>query len=117
MTDEKVIEAFQMMWGNFPEPVMLVHKSRDILAINEACRKAGGRPGIKCSSIGEPGRHRGCLANQALASQQATYAKGEANGKAFIGYWLPVAGHPEIYVHLGVGTMIDYDQYPAAAAK
>lgn len=115
MKDEKVIEAFQMMWGSFPDPVMLVHKNRDILAVNEACSKAGGVPGIKCSSIGEPGQHRGCLANQALASQQAAYCKGENNGRSIIGYWLPVAGYPELYVHLGVGTMIDYDQYPAAA--
>lgn len=113
MKDEKVIEAFQMMWGNFPDPVMLVHKSREILAVNEACSKAGGVSGIKCSSIGGPERHRGCLANQALASQQATYCKRESNGRSIIGYWLPLVGYPEIYVHLGVGTMIDYDQYPA----
>ena len=113
MADEKVIEAFQMMWGNFPDPVMLVHKSREILAVNTACSKAGGVPGIKCSSIGGPERHKGCQANRALASQQAVFCKGESDGKSIIGYWIPVEGYPEIYVHLGVGTMIDYDQYPA----
>ena len=28
MSDEKIIEAFQMMWGNFPEPVTITQKSR-----------------------------------------------------------------------------------------
>lgn len=81
MVDEKIVEAFHLMWGNFPEPVMLVHKTREILAVNEACSKAGGQVGIKCSSIGSPERHQRCRANQALASQQAAYSKTEANGK------------------------------------
>ena len=28
MKDEKIIEAFQMVWGSFPAPVILAHKSR-----------------------------------------------------------------------------------------
>ncbi|SHI79108.1 hypothetical protein [Propionispora hippei] len=114
MTDAKVIEAFQMMWGNFPDPVMLVHKSREILAVNASYNKLGVVPGIKCSSMGTPERHKRCLANKALASQQAAFFKGEVNGKSVIGFWIPVVGYPDIYVHFGVGMMIDYDQYPAA---
>lgn len=105
--DSKVINAFRLMWGNFPEPVMLVHKTREILAVNETCRKLGGVVGIKCSSL--PGQHKGCLANQALASQQAAYCKSEVNGKTIIGFWIPVIEHPDIYIHFGVGTTIDYD--------
>lgn len=110
MVDANVVEAFRLMWGNFPEPVMLVHKTREILAVNDACRKAGGVTGIKCSSIGAPERHKGCLANKALASQQPVYSKNESDGKTVIGYWIPVVEHPDIYVHFGVGTMIDYDK-------
>lgn len=108
--DSKVIDAFHLMWGNFPEPVMLVHKTREILAVNEACSKLGGVVGIKCSSIGGPESHKGCLANQALASQSATYSKNESNGKTVIGFWIPVVDHPDIYVHFGIGTTIDYDK-------
>lgn len=110
MVDSKIEEAFQLMWGKFPEPVMLIHKNRDILAVNEACHNAGGVAGIKCTSIGSPEQHKRCLANQALASQQATYSKGESNGKTVIGYWIPISDYPELYVHFGVGTMIDYDK-------
>lgn len=110
MIDSKVIEAFRLMWGNFPEPVMLVHQNREILAVNEACSKLGGVVGIKCSSIGGAERHKGCLANQALASQRATYSKSESDGKTVIGFWIPVADHPDIYVHFGIGMTIDYDK-------
>lgn len=110
MIDSKVIDAFHLMWGNFPEPVMLVHKTREILAVNEACSKLGGVVGIKCSSIGEPERHKRCLANQALASQRAAYSKNESDGKTVIGFWIPVVDYPDIYVHFGIGTIIDYDK-------
>ena len=33
---EKVTEAFHLMWGNFPEPVTLVHKSFCVMALNKA---------------------------------------------------------------------------------
>lgn len=88
----------------------MVHKTREILAVNEACSKAGGVTGIKCSSLGAPERHQGCLANKALAAQQAAYSKSESGGKSVIGYWIPVVDHPDIYVHFGIGTTIDYDK-------
>jgi len=34
--DPSIIEAFDLMWGQFPEPVTLVHKHRTVLAVNEA---------------------------------------------------------------------------------
>lgn len=29
---QELIEAFHLMWDNFPEPVTLVHKSREVVA-------------------------------------------------------------------------------------
>ena len=108
--DSKVIDAFHLMWENFPEPAMLVHKNRDILAVNECFSKLGVVVGRKCTSIGAPEEHNGCLANQALASGRAAYSKSESNGKTVIGFWIPVADHPDIYVHFYIGTTIDYDK-------
>jgi hypothetical protein len=110
MTDAKVLEAFHMMWDNFPEAVMLVHKSREILAVNDACRKAGVAVGGKCSELGTPERHKGCLANQAIARKKATYSKSVAGGKTIIAYWMPLADYPEVYVHFAVGAVVDYDK-------
>lgn len=111
MADSEIMKAFNLMWGNFPEPVMLVSKNRDILAVNKACSKAGGVAGIKCTSMGTPEQHKNCRANQALSSQQATYCKSEGSGNMVIAYWIPVDGYPEIYIHFGVGTTINYNEF------
>lgn len=110
MVDTKVIEAFNLMWGKFPEPVMLVHRTREILAVNEVSRNAGGVTGSKCSEKGSPEQHKGCLANQALATQQAKYSRAKVGEREVIAHWIPVTGYPDIFVHFGVGTMIDYSK-------
>ncbi|HEY3424966.1 MAG TPA: hypothetical protein VGL27_09240 [Negativicutes bacterium] len=109
MDDSKVIEAFQLMWGNFPEPVTLVHKSREVIAVNAAGQSAGRVKGMNCAMQGAPEAHRGCLANQALATQQPTFKKVKFGEKEIISYWLPINGYPELFVHFGVGVTIDYD--------
>ena len=104
-----VIEAFHLMWDNFPEPASLVHKSREVMAVNKAHGALGYlKPGMNCSKTGAPGAHKGCLANQALASGEAVYAVVKPAAKEIIAYWLPLDGHPEFFVHFGVGTTIDY---------
>lgn len=45
MVDERILEAFHMMWDNFPGPVRLIHKSKTILAVNEAARSKGFEAG------------------------------------------------------------------------
>ena len=34
MSDNEIIQAFHLMWGNFPEPVMITQKSREMIAVN-----------------------------------------------------------------------------------
>lgn len=55
MTDEQIIDAFHSMWDMFPEPVLLIKKNRDVIAINRKCAELGFlQPGMKCSSVGRP---------------------------------------------------------------
>lgn len=110
MIDSNIIDAFHLMWGNFPEPVCLINKNREILAVNDASRKVGREPGVRCIDFGTPEQHKNCLANKALASQKTTYSKSKAGDKEIIGYWVTVPGHPDIYVHFGIGVTIDYNQ-------
>ncbi len=56
MIDAKVIEAFHLMWGGFPEPATLVHKSREVLAVNPACQKIGREKGMNCAKPGPAAR-------------------------------------------------------------
>lgn len=109
MVYDKVIEAFHLMWGNFPEGVQLTHKNREIIALNTACERFGRVKGMVCSSHGAPEGHKGCLANQALSTQQPIYKKSKFGEREIITYWLPVDGYPELFIHFGVGVSIDYN--------
>ena len=112
MVDSKIIEAFDLMWGNFPEPATLVHKSKEVIATNTACKVVGLEKGMNCATHGAPEAHKGCLANKALRSQEATFKKAKYAEKEIISYWLPVDGYPELFIHFGVGATINYNTMP-----
>jgi hypothetical protein len=68
----RIAEAFELMWGNFPDPTLLVQRDRTILAVNDAAARQGMEPGRKCFSYNpdprdvENGACTGCQADQAL---------------------------------------------------
>lgn len=97
MVDEKIIEAFYMMWDSFPGPVRLIHKNHTVLAANEIARKVGFDIGTTCFKVGSPESHRDCKANLALSTKIGQTVK-SAEGK--IRYWLPVKNCDDIYVHV-----------------
>ncbi|TVM17669.1 hypothetical protein DPQ33_08495 [Oceanidesulfovibrio indonesiensis] len=101
---QDVVDAFFMMWDLYPEPVMLIHANRDILAVNEAARGLGLDAGLKCHSLYPSDKPcPGCLADLALRSgesrRKAAYAPGQ--NKFLDGFWIPVAGEEDLYVHFG----------------
>lgn len=102
--DQSVLEAFDTMWGLYPEPVMLIHACRDILAVNQRAAEVGITTGIKCYTLYPSDRVcPGCLANKMLKSGQAT-RKGSLShqtGRYLDGYWIPVKGVEDVYVHFG----------------
>jgi hypothetical protein len=112
---EALEKAFQLMWGKFPEAVQLTYKDREVVALNEASLKLGRSTGTKCSSRGASEDHRGCLANQAMSTQQAVFKKITFKGKKIITYWLPIEGHPNFFIHFALGNLIDYDNTPETA--
>jgi hypothetical protein len=64
---ESTIDAFSLMWGNYPGPAMLLNKKHDILAVNKAGKHLGLVPGIKCHSLtGKDRMCPGCKAPMAL---------------------------------------------------
>ena len=44
--DEKLIEAFHLMFDHFPEGVQLAHKSKRVVALNAACKSLGREVGM-----------------------------------------------------------------------
>ncbi|MDQ7092941.1 hypothetical protein REC12_05015 [Desulfosporosinus sp. PR] len=102
--NEQLIKAFEMMWGKFPEPVMLIHRDRTILAVNKFCKDLGGLPGTKCNAV-QPENHKGCKANQALDTNEAVTVNSKIGETPISGYWIPVAGVPNYFIHFGIGIL------------
>jgi hypothetical protein len=103
--DPRLVEAFQLMWGNFPDPMMLVHKDRTILAVNDASAKQGTSAGAKCFSMNpdpngvENDACTGCQANKALKAGTSIACDGSFGGQLTRGYWIPLKGSSEVYIH------------------
>jgi hypothetical protein len=109
--DEKLIEAFHLMFDHFPEGAQLTHKSKRIMALNPACKAAGKEVGMVCARHGPPEAHRGCLANKAMKSQKTTWVtrpKTIPDGQEPVAFWLPVAGYPDFFIHFAVGYRKNY---------
>ncbi|SBV95078.1 conserved hypothetical protein [uncultured delta proteobacterium] len=114
--DEKILEAFHLMYDHFPESVTLVHKTKQIVAVNAAGKAAGREPGMFCIKQGRPEDHAICRAAKAVAKHRAQWVKASPSqdpDKSFVAFWLPVDGHPDFYVHFSIGYRVDYSQPPA----
>lgn len=104
--DEKLIEAFHLMYDHFPEAAQLVHKSKRIVALNPACKAIGREGGMICARHGPPEAHNGCLADKTVKSHSAAWKTGPkttSDGREPIIFWLPVDGYPDFYIHFAVG--------------
>ncbi len=111
MSNEEIIQAFHLMWDNFPEAVMITQKSREIVAINKKAAEMGLAVGLRCSSMGEPTRHKGCLCDKAVDENKAQYVTYDGEfGKAY-GYWIPIPEKPEWVIHFGVGHAFEYKKF------
>jgi hypothetical protein len=116
MVDPKIIEAFHFMWDKFPEPVMLIHKTKELLAVNETfgsnVEKIAGinaqeLVGKRCTSLASPEVHKNCLANKALETQQTVCLKQVFGEEELITFWIPVAECPDVFVHFDIGHMLN----------
>lgn len=117
MSNEEIIRAFHLMWDNFPEAVMITQKSREIVALNKKAAEYGLQVGVKCSSIGKPENHKGCLCNQAVDTGEPVFITYEgAFGKAY-GYWIPIPEKPEWIIHFGVGHAFEYKKIDRSPSK
>ena len=110
MTEEEIIRAFHAMWDNFPEPVTITQRSREMVAVNKKAAELGLKPGIKCSSIGKPEDHKGCLCNKAIDTKETIGVAYEGPfGRAY-GYWMPIQEKTEWVIHFSVGRIAEYQK-------
>ena len=102
MDEQKLIEAFHLMWGKYPEQVRLIRKDFTIVAGNESYLQFGGPVGTKCN-VGDHARHKGCQAMKCLKDRETKINGNEVNGERFDSYWVPVDGAEDYYVHFTNG--------------
>jgi hypothetical protein len=102
-TDSALTDAFDQMWGRFPDPMLLVRRDRTILAQNDAAQaQPWGRVGGKCydanpAALGQV--CQGCQAHAALDRGTAIACEGVQGGRRIRDYWIPVKGERDVYVH------------------
>lgn len=106
MTNVKpeTLNSFKQMWNLHPSPVLLVHKNRDILAVNKAAAEAQVPVGIKCYDLCKGDNVcAGCKANASLKKNEGIrkLALSKGTDQFMDGYWIPVEGEEDIYVHFG----------------
>jgi hypothetical protein len=115
--EQTLSQAFHLMFDHYPEAAQLTFKDKRIVALNPACQALGREVGMFCAKNGSPEAHKGCMANKMLKNGQAIWTQASApnsHGQAPVVFWLPVEGHPEYYIHFGVGITVDYSKGPAA---
>lgn len=107
---QELIDAFHLMYDNFPEAAQLTHKSRRIVAINPAGEGMGRHPGMTCIKHGPIENHKGCIAAKAINEQKPCWTIHESpgGGNKFAVVWLPVPGHPDYYIHFSAGNLSYY---------
>jgi hypothetical protein len=108
---EEIRSNFHLFWDNFPQPVMLVHKDRTIIEVNKPGQEIGYPVGTRCVDLGEKKHHGVCRANKALSEQVGVHevAYYDHLGQVIDGYWVPLAGADDLFVHFG----IDISEYAA----
>ena len=107
--DSELVKAFHLMWDHFPEPCALHHKSREVVAVNPACKAINREVGSICIKHGKPEAHIGCLANTALSEREAQVVRKENDaGKEKLAFWLPIDGYPDYYIHFATRNIRDY---------
>ena len=106
MKPKKIIDAFNMMWSRYPEPAMLVHRNKTLVAVNRACQEFGREAGTICAQHGPPEHHQDCRADESLDSGQALFVRRKlAENLEMTVYWLPLDGYPDYYVHFSSGSL------------
>jgi hypothetical protein len=98
----ELIKAFHLMWDHYPKLCSLIHKSREVVAVNPACAHIDRKVGTICVQEQPPEKHAGCKANQALKTGDAqVLRRSKEDGAELLVFWLPVDGYPDFYPHFG----------------
>lgn len=99
MDEAELIDAFHMLWDNFPGMVRLIDDKHRVLASNPIAESKGFVLGVNCAKVGDPAIHRGC-------KHGAMFRTGTAQTDIVledrIRGWVPVEGREDVCVHFAL---------------
>ncbi len=96
---DELINAFYLMWENFPGTARLIRKDRTIIASNAYAKSVGFVTDVRCVSVGLPEIHKGCRVNEMFKTGRYQVVKSETGR---LRYWIPVPGRDDVYVHVTI---------------
>ncbi len=100
--EQALIGAFQAMWGNYHEPVRLIHRTFRVVAGNAAYLGTGGQIGGKCNAS-NPELHLGCRAMECLRERKTTCKTSDVFGVRWDSFWVPVDDCEDYFIHFTNG--------------
>ncbi len=109
MNKEAVIQAFHLMFDNYPESAVLLDKERNIIATNKIAPSTGRVEGIRCSTVQPLEQHKGCKLSEAIESNETAYRKKVGALGDVVSFWVPITGFPDYFVHFSVGSVKKYE--------
>lgn len=99
MNDAELIEAFHLLWDNFPGMARLINDKHVVLASNPIAESKGFVTGANCAKVGDPAIHRGCKHSAMFRCKtaQTDIVLGDR-----IRGWVPVTGREDVCVHFAL---------------
>lgn len=117
MKEQELKSAFKQMWGHYPAPVMLLRRDHVIIGTNRAAETAGIPEGINCYTLA--GRDKICAHCKAAKARRSgtgirETAFSQSLGRVMDGFWIPLDGNEDYYVHFGndVTEFADPKRFP-----
>ena len=104
----KAIDAFHLMWDNYPEFAILLHKDKIIVAVNKEGEKLGLVVGAKCENCLPSEVHKGCQVDETIKQRKWSYRRRQNESGGVIHFWMPIDGYDDYLIHFQVGGSVEY---------
>lgn len=99
VSEEETLQAFHLMWDEFPGLARLIDRKHRVIAANGVAKDLGFAEGTVCAQVGDPSIHRECKLARMFAEGKAQTDNVLADR---IRGWVPVKGNPDLCVHFGL---------------
>jgi hypothetical protein len=108
MLTQSLINSFHLMWDNYPEFAILLHKDKVIVSVNKEGEKLGLVVGAKCESCLPAEVHRECKVGEVIKTHRWARRIRQDENEGVIHFWVPIDGYDDYLIHFQVGANINF---------